>query len=165
METSFDELVQRDVERFQEKIGLKSGADIQMILLKAHLLIEEQLQSFLDASVKSASLLTGARLSFAQKLIIAEALHHDPNCFGYGWVWEAARLLNALRNQMAHHLEPKDFSNRLASIAQSIESHLPLPVKSGAGQEYEMARFGFVVSVLNVCLTRLLHSKRYEPSL
>jgi hypothetical protein len=110
MESSFDELVQRDVERFQEKIGLKSGADLQMILLKAHLLIEEQLQSFIHGAVRDASLLKRkGRFSYAQRLILAEALHSDPKCFGYGWVWEAARSLNALRNQMAHDLEPKDF--------------------------------------------------------
>lgn len=161
METTFDELVQSDVERFQEKIGLRPGADLQMILLKVHLLIEEELQAFIDRSVRDASLLTKARFTFAQRLILAEALHSDPNCFRYGWVWEAARDLNALRNQMAHNLEPKDFSNRLASLAKSIEANLPLPIKPGEGTEYEMARFGFVVSVLNLCLTRLLHSKHY----
>jgi hypothetical protein len=57
MESSFDELVRADVERFQAKIGLKPGSDLQMILLKAHLVIEEQLQAFVDASVRDAKLL------------------------------------------------------------------------------------------------------------
>jgi hypothetical protein len=161
VEIIFDEVVQSDVERFQEKIGLRPGADIQMILLKAHLLIEEGLQSFIDGAVRDATLLTKARFTFAQRLILAEALHSDPNCFRYGWVWEATRDLNALRNQMAHNLEPKDFSNRLASLTKSIEARLPVPIKPGEGTEYEMARFGLAVSILNLCLTRLLHSKYY----
>ena len=158
VESNFDELVRDDIERFQEKIGLKPGADLQMVMLKAHLLIEEALQAFIDRSVRNASMLTKARFTFAQRLVLAEALHPDPNCFGYGWVWESARDLNALRNQMAHHLEPKDFSIRVAEWADSIEVNLLLLVKRGEGTEYEMARFGFDVSVLNVCLTRLLHS-------
>jgi hypothetical protein len=162
MTPTFDELVEKNILRFQEKLGLQSGADIQMILLKAHLLTEEQLQMFLDGSVREPSLLTKARFSFAQKLTLAEALHAKPNAFGYAWVWEAVRALNTLRNQMAHTLEPKDFSAKLASLAESIESHLPFPVKSGVGSEYEMARFGFAVSVLNLCLTRLLHSNHYR---
>jgi hypothetical protein len=133
-----------------------------MILLKAHLLIEEQLQLFLDCSVRDASLLTRARFSFAQKLVLAEALHAKPDCFGYGWVWEAVRRLNTLRNQMAHNLEPEDFSAKLTSWVESIESNLPVPVKSGEGPEYEMARFGLAVSILGLCLTRLVHSGHYR---
>lgn len=161
METSFDELVQSGVERFQEKIGLRLGADLQMILLKAHLLIEEELQAFIDGSVRDASLLTKARFTFAQRLILAEALHANPNCFGYRWVWDAARDLNTLRNQMVHNLEPKDFCNRLDSLTKSIEARLPLPMTPGEGTEYETARFGFAVSILNLCLTRLLQSRYY----
>jgi len=113
--TTFDDLVRQNVERFQEKIELKSGADIEMILLKVHLLIEEQLQSFVDGAVRDTSLLARARFSFAQRLILAEALHRAPECFGYGWAWEAVRFLNTLRNQMAHNLESKDFSIKLAT--------------------------------------------------
>lgn len=166
METPFEELVQSDVERFQEKIGLRPGADLQMILLKAHLLIEEELQAFIDKSVRDASLLKKARFTFAQRLILAEALHPAPNCFRYGWVWEAAGELNALRNQMAHNLEPKDFATRVKGLVDHVHVNIVLQgnlmlITPGEGPEYEMAKFGLMVSALNVCLSRLLHFEQY----
>jgi hypothetical protein len=137
-----------------------------MILLKAHLLIEEELQAFIDRSVRDARLLKKARFTFAQRLILAEAIHPAPNCFGYGWVWAAAGELNALRNQMAHNLEPKDFATRITGLVEHIHCNLLLQgnlmlIKPGEGAEYEMATFGFMVSLLNVCLARLLHFEAY----
>ncbi|MGA2037715.1 MAG: hypothetical protein ABSH42_00440 [Bryobacteraceae bacterium] len=82
MANIFDELVRSEVERFQEKIGLRPGADLQMILLKAHLLIEEELQAFIDRSVRDARLLKKARFTFAQRLILAEAIHPRPTASG-----------------------------------------------------------------------------------
>jgi hypothetical protein len=166
VETPFEELVQSDVERFQEKIGLRPGADIHMILLKAHLLIEEELQAFIDKSVRDASLLKKARFTFAQRLILAEALHPAPNIFRYGWVWGAAGEVNALRNQVAHDLEPKDFATRTKDLANHIHLNIVLQgnlmlVTPGEGPEYEMAKFGLMVSALNLCLARLLHFEHH----
>ena len=154
------------MERFQEKVGLQPGADVQMIVLKAHLLIEEQLQAFIDRSVRDPSLLKRARFTFAQRLILAEALHPAPNSLRGGWVWKAAGELNAVRNQMAHNLEPADFAKRIRDLADHIHSNILLQgnlmlITPGEGSEYEMALFGLMVSALNMCLSRLLHSEQH----
>jgi len=77
-------------------------------------------------------------------------------------VWAATGELNALRNQMAHNLEPKDFATRIAGLVEHIHCNILFQgnlmlIKPGDGAEYEMATFGFMVSLLNVCLARLLH--------
>ena len=82
----FETRVRRDVERLQSELGLVPGADLQMIILKGHLLIEELLQSFIDSVVHSRTALSGARLTFHQRFALAKSLHTCPARFGYGWV-------------------------------------------------------------------------------
>lgn len=152
---SFEERVEQDVLRFQEEVGLHPGADLQMILLKGHLLIEEQLQAFIDSHVTDPDHLSQARLTFHQRLILARAFHPAPDTFGYFWVWDAARLLNTLRNKMVHNLAPQGFVEQLKSFTDLVEQHIPRPITPGSGTEYETARFGVSISVLNLCLSRL----------
>lgn len=154
----FEELVQQDVERFQELVGLRPGADVQVVLLKGHLLIEELLQSFVEKAVPNPEPLAEARLTFLQRLALAHALHREPTRFGYGWVWAAVRSLNRLRNQMVHNVNPRDFEREVAKFATTVEEQLPFPIVPGEGAEYQMAKCGFMLSVLNLCLSRLLQS-------
>ena len=153
-----DELIRRDVERFQDLLGLRPGADVQVVLLKGHLLIEELLQSFIERAVQNSEPLADARLSFHQRVALAQALHPEPSRFGTGWVWSAVRALNALRNQMVHNVVPKEFDSQLERFAAAIAEELPFPVKRGEGPEYLMAKFGAMLSFLNVYLARLLES-------
>jgi hypothetical protein len=153
-----DQRIVSDVERFQELLDLRPGADLQMVLLKAHLLIEELLQSFLEHSVINGALLADARLSFHQRLLLAQALHPDPSRFDTEWVWSSVRALNSLRNQMVHNIEPKEFDAQLDRFTDTVEHHLPFPVTPGTGSEYRLAKCGSMLSFLNVYLARLLRS-------
>jgi hypothetical protein len=158
---TFDELVRSEVERFQEKIGLRPGADLQMILLKAHLLIEEELQAFIDRSVRDASLLKKARFTFAQRLILAEAIHPAPNFrvwLGVGGGRRVKRPSKPDGTQSGTEglRDPDHRVGRAYSRNILLQGNLML-IKPGKRAEYEMATFGLMVSLLNVCLTRLLH--------
>ena len=152
--------IRDDIDRFQELLGLRPGADVQMVLLKGHLLIEEQLQSYVDQVVPNKEALQEARLSFHQRLALAQALHPAPTRFGSGWVWASVRALNVLRNQMVHNVLPKAFDEQLEAFAATIERELPFPVTRGEGAEYTMAKFGMMLSFLNARLSQLLHSGR-----
>jgi hypothetical protein len=153
----FDNLVRGDVERFQASLGLKRGADLKMVLLKGHLLLEELLQSYIESRVRYPGLLTQARFTFQQRLVLAGALHPSPDVFGYGWVWQATRRLNTLRNKMVHKLAPDGFAQQVDAFSRSVELHLPFPLAGGEDDpEYRLAKFGMMVSVLGLCLSRVL---------
>jgi hypothetical protein len=158
--TKFEELVRKDVEHFQESVGLKSGADIQMVLLKGHLLIEELLEKFIESKLPDPKHLAEGRFTFHQRLVLAQALHARPDLFGYGWVWGAARTLNTLRNQMVHQMAPEGFDRKMEEFMSTVERQLPFPLAGGEKHpEYRMAKLGMMVSVVNLCLSRLLRAQ------
>ena len=73
---------------------------ITLIVLKGHLLMEENLNALLKSMVPSPSALDSVQLSVFARLQIVRALmpfQHD--------ILDAAEKLNALRNKLAHHLE------------------------------------------------------------
>src|ERR1035437_3619166 len=86
---------------------LPRSHDPTLVLLKGHLLVEEQLFACIGAHCRDATKLEDARLTFAQKLRLAQAL-----C-GLQSVAPSLEKLNALRNRMAHRVEIPDFDSRL----------------------------------------------------
>lgn len=156
--SDFDNLIRDELEHFQERFGLQPGADRNMLLLKAHLLIEEHLQLYIDSKVVTPAGLSEGRFTFHHRLVLVRALHSSPDRFGYSWVWESIRELNRLRNQLVHHVEPRDFMAHLSAFCGVVESHLARAVTPGNGDEYEMARLGLSLSILHLCLVRLTKS-------
>jgi len=102
------ELKQETVERNNERYGrimrlIPAESDTLSLVLKFHLVIEEELVRILNASVKYPEMLSTANLSFAQRLAITRALYDGKRDHGF---WKAAAVLNKLRNELAHELEP-----------------------------------------------------------
>jgi len=58
-------------ERFRRLLPLRN---LEFTVLKGHLLVEEQLQVFLEASCRHPGFLEDARLSFSQKARLTQAL-------------------------------------------------------------------------------------------
>ena len=87
----FKERVHEDIKRFVQVLKSHPGTDLHMILLRGHLLIEEALQSFIERVVSNKAPLVRARLSFSQRLAVAEALHPDRDLFGLGWIWSSIK--------------------------------------------------------------------------
>jgi hypothetical protein len=85
--------------------------DATLIVLKGHLLIEEMLNDILYNSIALSKYIDEAKLSFYQKIMIARSL--DPKGDASNGPWESLVSLNSLRNQLAHHLEPKDIDDRI----------------------------------------------------
>lgn len=87
---------------------LPRGHDPTLVLLKGHLLIEEQLIAYIATYCRKPKLLEDVRLTFAQKLRLARSLSGDLTdqfC--------PLDKLNAIRNRMAHHAEISDLNSRL----------------------------------------------------
>jgi hypothetical protein len=81
--------------------SLMNGADeLERVLLKGHLLLEEELFRLIGTTVTRAQPLTEARLTFRQKLCIAKALY---TVDGWGGVYireraeQAAQCVGARR--------------------------------------------------------------------
>jgi hypothetical protein len=87
--------------------------DCTLILLKGHLLIEEQLQGLVEVMVKDAKPLGDARFSFHQWLCLGKSL--TP---GIDDLWKFVELLNQTRNKMAHHAEVAEFDKKIDALIQ-----------------------------------------------
>ncbi|MBN8818305.1 MAG: hypothetical protein J0I80_06250 [Sphingomonas sp.] len=86
--------------------------DTIVIVLKAHILIEELLDGIISTFVFHAEPLDEARLSFAQKLHLARAmsLREQDNS-----MWKIGVSYNSQRNDLAHNLDsPKRVAKILA---------------------------------------------------
>jgi hypothetical protein len=78
--------------------------DISMIVLKGHLLVEQLLTSLLSHHCHSPSQLRKARLRFVQKVALVKAIVILPFP---DQLWGFLDLINQLRNDIAHELEPE----------------------------------------------------------
>ncbi len=125
---------------------LPRSEDASLVILKLHLLVEEQVRAFIDERLPNKEALEGAKLECHQAICLAESLSTEdihPN------VWEAARKLNSLRNQIAHNLEPRGVLDRMNIISTLIG--LPPELLKIDGKTPEAAaleNLSFAVSVL-----------------
>jgi hypothetical protein len=149
-----------DIKRFQENLGLKPAADLEMILLKGHLLIEELLQKMVESLVPCPDELLKARFTFHHWLCLAKALRNPSIHPELKWVWGGVEKINNLRNLMAHNLAPKHFEQRLHEFITStlVKIHMPVPIKPTTGRKDQMAKLGFTLSVLNAFLSQLVRA-------
>jgi hypothetical protein len=80
-------------------------------------LVEEQVRAFIDERLPNCRALDDAKLECQQAICLAEALSSEDI---HPSVWEAARKLNSLRNQIAHNLEPEGVVDRMNHISTLI---------------------------------------------
>lgn len=78
-------------------------ADELTVILKGHLLVEEQLRSITRSSVANPRYFDEAKLTFSNALYLARAVAGH---FNEGACWVAAEQLNTVRNKIAHRAEP-----------------------------------------------------------
>jgi hypothetical protein len=111
-------------------------ADPTYSVLKAHLLIEELLRTFINKTLPHPKVLDGARLTFAQLLAVSRACctRVSPD----HWMWKAIADLNKLRNMLSHETEPKEVAEKISEYANfvAIQSQTPFPepiYKGGEG--------------------------------
>src|SRR2546425_6639383 len=101
-----------------EQIGrhLDKTDDPTLLILRAHLLVEERLRDVLGRICRSPDELRAARLSFHQVRCLCRAVvgrHDEP-------AWDFVARLNEVRNRMAHHLDPGDLDELLGSVVAKL---------------------------------------------
>lgn len=97
---------------------LPHGKDVDLIILKAHLLVEEQINAILRERLPNPDvLLREERFESVYRICLAQSFFppgHLP------WVWHAVVQMNKLRNRVAHSIDPKGRENIMEDIVRSI---------------------------------------------
>lgn len=125
---------------------LPRTSDAALVILKLHLLVEEQVRAFLAERVKMPTQLKTAQLDCFQAICLAEALCAEDI---HPQVWEAARKLNQLRNDVAHNLEPKGAAERMKNICTllGLKPNVAEATRP-EGSEGVLDDFSFAVSIM-----------------
>ena len=142
----------REVKAFKRFLKLlPHGQDMTLVILKGHLLIEEQVRQIISERVKDPRSLEDARLECGQAICMAQALTGNEVD---GAVWKSVKKLNKLRNEIAHNSEPKGVHDRIKDFVNSTHS--------GLGTDEEQARFEMNLWSLFVAVSSLVERPSAE---
>lgn len=94
--------------------------DLTLVVLKGHLLLEEQIRETVIERLTNKEAINKARFNCHQLICLAEALCPDD---APKKMWLAAKKLNKIRNDLAHHLEPKGVSDRIEDFIATFPSN------------------------------------------
>jgi hypothetical protein len=95
--------------------------DPTLMILRGHLLVEEQLNAAVALRVAEPKYLVDARLEFDQLLCIAKAIYFKTE---HSWVWGGIKKLNLLRNLLAHNLNPPNLDAKANELVKHVEDHV-----------------------------------------
>lgn len=88
--------------------------DLTLIIIKGHLLIEVEINTLLMLLVKNIKHLEKAKLTFYQKNCLLESLLLKGNI--KGTIFKKIEMINNIRNQIAHNLEPKALDEKVRDL-------------------------------------------------
>jgi len=95
--------------------------ELSLIVLKGHLLVERHLTSIISHYAQPSADIAEVGLRFRQRVALAKAL--VPSFFFPREFWNFVNLLNDLRNDLAHQLEPKKLEKHRESLRTMYEVH------------------------------------------
>ncbi len=117
------EPTERQIEAFRRFLAeLPYGKDQELVLLKGHILIEEQMRLVIDRRVRNPDALREANCEpdCRQAIALAQSFFppdHEP------WLWKALEKLNKIRNDIAHNILPRQSLNdRINAWVESVPS-------------------------------------------
>lgn len=103
---------------------LPRNGDVELSILKTHLLIEELLTRVITRAAKNPSAIEEANLGFAQKMQLARAFS---NLAREAWLWDALQALNQTRNKLAHGLSATEIQQRCDAFIEIVEKFQGIP--------------------------------------
>lgn len=144
------ELTPRHLEAFQRFLELlPHGKDPELVLLKGHLLIEEQIRALIDCRLPNPQALmeANARLDAHQAIQLAQAFFPTGHMVD---IWRAVSKLNTLRNSIAHKLESKQ------SLADKIEAWVQSAQTGARELDNPTARFEYTLWAIFEAISSLV---------
>ena len=130
--------------------------ELDLIVLKGHLLIEEQIDGIIETKTNKYEALSNARLTFFQKASLVEALLGYPNI---DWLWENLRNLNGIRNELSHNLNSPKLVTKIDNFLISIE-HLYMPEAIPKEILSKSERVLSAIALIYGWLTAILEARR-----
>lgn len=98
--------------------------EIELILLKGHLIIEQLINEALLVHMKDEKALDRLNIMFSKKIDLLTALEGEGS-FSSKTIINQLMELNRIRNKLAHHLEFNDYHNDLKKWACSVLGYTP----------------------------------------
>lgn len=115
------DISEHEVEAFRRfLLLLPSEREATLIILKGHLLIEEQVRKIIEERVTKPKAIADAQLDCFQAICIAEALCADESNPD---LWNTLKRLNKLRNDIAHRIEDKGLKDKMANVVSLVKQH------------------------------------------
>ena len=120
---------------------------LELLILRGHLLVEEEFRGFLRAHCKHPEELGAARLSFVQMIQLTRAIGGWPRNDA---LWHFTLGLNAVRNRLAHRLEPGEISSLVDNLLRAYWRNSYDPPQSNRQRVTALRRtLACVVAMLN----------------
>src|SRR4051794_32075616 len=109
----------RQLEAFTRFVSsLPSTNEIDLVILKAHLLIDNQINLIIEKRLQnSKALFDAANIESFEKICLAEAFF--PSGFR-PWLWSALKKLNKLRNDIGSRLSPTGIDVSIDQIIRGV---------------------------------------------
>jgi hypothetical protein len=137
---------ERELQAFARFLKLlPHGRDRELVILKAHLLVEEQLRQLIAERVRNREPLLKARLTFSQCISVARAFlpaGHDPG------LWKGLEQLNEIRNAFSHQLSPARIEEKIAAFSASMQPNGPM--NEDPAVNFELALWSLFASVAHL---------------
>ena len=147
------DIPERQIQAFKRFLTrLPHGADVDLLILKAHLLVEEQVNALIRERLKSPDvLLQEERFESIYRICLAQSFFEPGH---WPWLWRSIGQLNKLRNRVAHQIDPKGRDNIMEDIVQSI------PSTAGKDSRPLQERFEFALWFLFEAISSLVEPER-----
>ena len=109
---------------------IRKGDDLTVIVLKGHLLVEEELELIINRFLPNAKAVTRAKFSFFSKAALAQAIcWQRPD----DEIWSLIFSINTLRNDLAHNLES---DKRAVRFDEVLRQHAEMSVDDPDYQDF-----------------------------
>ena len=136
----------KDTLELLAKLGqhLPIANDLDLLVLKGHLLVEEQIVDFIKRKATNPEHIISIQSTHI-RILIAESLRElnsEP------LLWAAVKSLNALRNKMAHNLEPPDFEEKVRTFVVEAENMNPEVIPSDSLDDELHMHLRFVIAAI-----------------
>ena len=119
----------------------------EYIVLKGHLLAEEEMLNYIDRAMPNSTPIIEGRFSFYQLVQIVEAMRPVG---ADSWLWESLRKLNRLRNAMAHNLQPQGLERKADELAKIVARHTSLDIFSSKSDKKKTLKSAITLIVGSV---------------
>ncbi len=131
--------------------------DERSVILIGHLLVEEQLVSYVHSKLARAAKIE--RFSFSQYLQLAEAMTEIE---AYEWIFGGCRKLNQIRNRASHNLDTPDVGALIDDFVRFVQASSHIDA-SGEIASCNLSAFRWALLSLYAALRSM--NRSYAPRL